>query len=388
MMTTRTRTTKRQDPDVLCLTLTHDGRLRDEALIPRLLEAGRSATDCFVFCHGWPYDDDEARAEAARFFGLLDQAMAPLRDRVAPLRVALRWPATPIPDQKGALQIGGLPDAPGLVPAGFSGALARQVIEAEVPEGPEDEAELEVLRRQLQAEGATTILSPPAAERLGLWLMKRRAGQVGARFGREYLSVLTGCVRTHLIGHAFGGKLAASAVLAGARPESLTLLLAAFSAFAFAPAVPGFKRPGVYHALVAQRRVERPIVVLRVDHGQARHQFSPRGPSGTAGTRPAAPGRGGHARTVVATSTIGVVGARGVGAPGLTLAEVGRVGLPTYPVVNVDGSALVKAADTMGGIHDDVSHPAVAALILLAGGLLRGGPDGIRPPRLDPVTRA
>src|SRR5262245_30087555 len=382
-MTTRSRTARRQGPDVLFLTLTHDGRLRDEALIPRLLEAGRSATDCFVFCHGWPYDDDEARAEAGRFFGLLDQAMTPLRDRVAPLRVALRWPATPIPDQKGES-----PDAPGLVPAGFSGALARQVIEAEVPEGPEDEAELEVLRRQLQAEGATTMLSPPAAERLGLWLMKRRAGQVGARFGREYLSVLTGCVRTHLIGHAFGGKLAASAVLAGARPESLTLLLAAFSAFAFAPAVPGFKRPGVYHALVAQRRVERPIVVLRSDHGQARHHFSPLGPRGAAVTRPAAPGRGGHARAVVATSTIGIVGARGVGAPGLTLAEVGRVGLPTYPVVNVDGSAVIKIADTAGGIHDDVAPPAVATLILLAGGLLQGGADGIRPPRLDPVTRA
>src|SRR5262245_47029017 len=388
MMTTRPRTTKRPGPDVLFLTLTHDGRLRDEALIPRLLEAGRSATDCFVFCHGWPYDDHEARAEAGRFFGLLDQAMTPLRDRVAPLRVALRWPAALLSELPGEPPVQGAPSLLGLVPAGLSGALARQVIEAEVPEGPEDEAELEVLRRQLQAESATTTLSPAAAERLGLWLMKRRAGQVGARFGREYLSVLTGCVRTHLIGHAFGGKLAAAAVLAGARPESLTLVLAAFSAFAFAPAVPGFKRPGVYHALVAQRRIERPIIVLRSDHGQARHQFSPLGPSGAAATRPAAPGRGGHARTVVAISTIGIVGARGVGAPGLTLAEVGRVGLPTYPVVNVDGSAVIKIADTAGGIHDDVAPPAVATLILLAGGLLQGGADGIRPPRLDPVTRA
>jgi hypothetical protein len=373
---------------VLLLTLAHAGRLRDEALIPRLLEEGRSATDCFVFCQGWPDDDSQARAEATRFFALLDRAMSPLRERVAPLRVALRWPAIPIPEQDRESLTGGSPDTTSLVPAGLSGALARQVMESEVPEGPEDEAELEVLRWQLRAERPSTVLSPAAGERLALGLMKRRAGQVGARFGREYLSVLTGCVRTHLIGHAFGGKLAASAVLAGARPESLTLLLGAFSAFAFAPAVPGFKRPGVYHALVAQRRVERPIVVLRSDHGLVLHQFSPLGLSAPAMTRPAAPGRGGRARAVVATSTIGIVGARGVGAPTLTLAETGRVGLPTYPVVNVDGSALLKTTDTVGGTHDDICHSAIATLILLAGGLLHGGPDGIRPPRLDPIARA
>jgi hypothetical protein len=90
----------------------------------------------------------------------------------------------------------------------------------------------------------------------------------------------------------------------------------------------------------------------------------------------------------VATSTIGIVGARGVGAPTLTLAETGRVGLPTYPVVNVDGSALLKTTDTVGGTHDDICHSAIATLILLAGGLLHGGPDGIRPPRLDPIARA
>ena len=89
---------------------------------------------------------------------------------------------------------------------------------------------------------------------------------------------------------------------------SLTLLLAAFSAFAFAPAMP---RAG------GAAPVERPIVVLRSDRGQARKQFSPRGPSGVAGTRPAAPGRGVHGRTVVAASMIGIVSERGVGAPAL-----------------------------------------------------------------------
>ena len=91
---------------------------------------------------------------------------------------------------------------------------------------------------------------------------------------------------------------------------------------------------------------------------------------------------------MVATSAIGTVGARGVGAPELSLDEVQRVGLPHYPVVNVDGSALVKAADPVGGAHGAIQHREIATLILLAGGLLQGGPDGIRPPRLDPIIRA
>ena len=388
MVTTRPRAARRQGQDLIVLTLTRDGRLRDEAVMTRLLEAGRSATDCFVFCHGWLTDEAEAREGVARFFAVLDQALAPLRDRVVPLRVVLHWPSTPVAKELGESLTEGLLGALQHVPAALSCALARQLCEAEVPDGPEEEAELEYLRRHLQADTATTSLSLTAAEGLSFWLMKRRAGQVGARFGREYLSVLTGCVRTHLIGHSFGGKLATAAVAASGRPESLTLLLAAFSAFAFAPKVPGVGGPGAYHGVVAERRVERPIIVLRSDHDQTLRRLYRFAMGGGDVGRLAAPGRFGHTRTVVATSAIGAVGARGVGAPELTLDEVQRVGLPRYPVVNVDGSAILKAEDVGAGAHCDIHHREIGTLILLAGGLLQGGPDGIRPPRLDPVYRA
>ena len=104
---------------------------------------------------------------------------------------------------------------------------------------------------------------------------------------------------------------------AGGRPESLTLLLAAFSAFAFAPAVPGFGRPGAYHALVAERRVERPIAVLRSDHDRALHRLYRLAAGGAEVARIAA-GRSGY-RRMVAPCIAGAVGARGVGAPELTL---------------------------------------------------------------------
>jgi hypothetical protein len=89
---------------------------------------------------------------------------------------------------------------------------------------------------------------------------------------------------------------------------------------------------------------------------------------------------------VVACSAIGAVGVRG--APELTLDEVGCVGLPRYPVVNVDGSVLVKAEDQVAGAPRDIHHREIATLILPAGGLLQGGPVGIRPPGLDPLARA
>jgi hypothetical protein len=75
-------------------------------------------------------------------------------------------------------------------------------------------------------------------------------------------------------------------------------------------------------------------------------------------------------------------------APELTLDGVGRVGLPRYPVANVDGSALVKAEDPVVGAHRDIHHREIATLVLLAGRLLEGGPDGIRPPRRAPRARA
>jgi hypothetical protein len=241
-------------------------------------------------------------------------------------------------------------------------------------------------------------------------------------------------------------------VLGGATAESLTLLLGAFSAFAFAPEIPGFDRAGFYHRVLAERRVAGRIVVLRSDHdtalatlyraisgsgevgrtgrihahGQAGHPHRGRrdgrraaaaraheaalgesAPHGTttyvSGQRPTPAG---HARrdtrarpclldggprtpraAAVATSALGAVGARGVGAPEIDLIDAQRIGLPKYPIVNVDGSRVCRAADALIGAHRDIHHAEVANLVLLGAGLLVGGPDGIRPVPLDPVLQ-
>jgi hypothetical protein len=389
--------------EVLFLPLTRDGRVEDPAALRKIGKLLPAVTDCFLFCHGWLYERADARREAARFFSLLDAALRPVGDRVVPLRIALHWPSRPLtPNVERGLPGDGV--WPALVreagdPARReSSQLARLLLdlcEAEVPLGPEEELELDGLLRRLregEARGGV-VLSPVDA--LSFWVMKRRAGEVGERLGREDLGALFAEIageapRLHLIGHSFGAKLLASAVLGGARPGSLTLLLAAFSAFAFAPEVPGVGRPGFYHRILAERRVAGPIVALRSIHDRALATLYPAmtGSGQVDRRHPRGAGRHGNVREVVARSAMGAAGARGVGAPEVELLEVQRIGLPRRPVINVDGSRLVTANEWVVGAHRDIYHPEIATLVLLAAGLLQGDPDGARPRPLTAVSRS
>jgi len=398
--------------DVLPLTLTKDGRLANEAQVERLAKAAASATDCFVFCHGWLYDEAEARQDAARFFTLLDGVLAPLRERIVPLRVGLHWPSKPFadPDLTRGAPAGGL--WPELERRAGDGSRRRPVTNgsrgranrsdllllqdlcaAEIPRSPEEEAELDALARRLagieRVRGA--LISPFQA--FSFWAMKRRAGDVGERLGCECLVPLwrsfSRAPRLHLVGHSFGAKLVTSAVLGGARPESLTLLLAAFSAFAFAPEVPRFDRPGFYCRLLAERQVEGSIAVLRSDHDTALATFYRALTGGSEVGRRREGSRGPGRRTLtegVATSALGAVGARGVWAPEVDLVDVQRTGIPEYPIVNVDGSRVVRASEPFVGAHRDIYHREIATLVAMAAGLLVGGPEGARPRPRDPLV--
>jgi hypothetical protein len=392
----------RRGLDILPVTLTRDGRLANTVQLERVAKAAMSATDCFLFCHGWLYDEGEAQQEAARFFALLDGVLAPLRARIVPLRLGLHWPSKPF---AGAAEtrVGA---TPGLWPElerrvangtrrrnGHSDrGVLRDLGAAEIPRSAEEEAELDALARQLarapRERGALPI-SPLHA--LSFWVMKRRAGEVGERFAREWVVPLWRSLsrppRLHLVGHSFGAKLVTSMALGGARPASLTLLLAAFSAFAFAPSVPGFRRPGFYYPVLAERRVDGPIVVLRSDHDTALGIFYRKvtgsGEVGRTAGRKA--GRFDRMATVAA-SALGAVGARGVGAPEVDLVAVQRTGIPQYPIVNVDGSRVVRAAGALRGAHGDIFHREIATLVAMAAGLLVGGPDGLRPVPVDPLV--
>ncbi len=389
--------------------LTKDGRVADDRAQAALEERLPRATDCFVFCHGWLHDRVEARAEAARFFSLLDGALGALRGRVQPLRVALHWPSKPFAEEAVAVEprVTGTADgavpAPagpgwpellrGLDPARLTPGRFRQLLltmaEAEIPRGPEEELELDRLLRSLRDPTTRGGLPISPAHALSFWMMKRRAGEVGERLGREHLGPLLarlgdGRPRLHLIGHSFGAKVLASAVLAGLVPSSLTLLLAAFSAFAFAEEVPGTERAGHYRPLLGERRVAGPIVVLHSVHDRVLGSIYPAVTGTGQLDRAPNPGRLGHVREVVAVSALGFAGARGVLAPRFDLVEVPRTGLPRQPVINVDASQVVRDSQWLLGAHRDIYHAEIATLILMAAGHIEGSPEGPRRPPLNP----
>jgi hypothetical protein len=223
--------------------------------------------------------------------------------------------------------------------------------------------------------------------------MKRRAGQVGERLGRERLAPMFGSLgdtapRLHLIGHSFGAKLVASAVLGGLRPASLVLLQAAFSAFAFAEEVPSMKGPGFYHRMLPERLVAVPTVALRSDHDRALGTLYPAATWGTQVDR-AAPNAGclRQVRKVIARSALGAVGVRGVGAPEIDLVDAQKTGLPRC-VVTIDGSRVVTKPEWLIGAHCDIYHDEIATLVLLAAGLLTGGPAGARPRSVPTLTHS
>ena len=394
----------RRGLDILPVTLTRDGRLANKIQLERVAKAAASATDCFLFCHGWLYDEAEAQRESARFFALLDGVLAPLRERIVPLRLGLHWPSKPFAGAgvaRGGVAPGLWPELERHVADGSRGrrshadrAILRDLCAAEIPRSAEEEAELDALARHLtRAERERGALPISPLHALSFWVMKRRAGEVGERFGREWVAPLWRSLsrppRLHLIGHSFGAKLVTSMALGGARPASLTLLLAAFSAFAFAPSVPGFRRPGFYYPVLAERRVDGPIVVLRSDHDAALGTFYRR-VTGSGEVDRAAGRKAGRFDRVatVAASALGAVGARGVGAPEVDLLAVQRIGIPQYPIVNVDGSRVVTAGEALLGAHRDIFHREIAMLAAMAGGLLVGGPDGARPVPVDPLVRA
>ena len=377
------------------LALDRDGRVRDPNVLDRLASRARGATDCFVFCHGWLYDEQQARHEAARFFALLDGALLALGDRVVPLRVALHWPSLPFAGADSPSQATGSlwpalerQVAHGALGVSFdAGRLLVDLCAAEVPRSPEEEVELGSLRRHVEGEVQRGALPISPLQALSVWIMKRRAGDVGEHLGREVLGPLWRTLpsprpRLHLIGHSFGAKLVTSTVLGGVTPDSLTLLLAAFSAFSFAPQVPGFDRPGFYHQVLASGAVRGRIAVLHSAHDRALGVLYPL-LGGKPDRRP-----GHHGVRVTASSALGSVGARGVGAPDIDLVEGQRIGLPLRAIVNVDGSSVVKADAPFVGAHHDIHHAEIATLVLLAAGLLQGGPDGVRAPRAQPLALA
>jgi len=187
---TATAPPPRRGLDVYPVTLTKDGRLANNRQVERLAKAAGSATDCFLFCHGWLYDEGEARQDAARFFAVLEGVLAPLRQRVVPLRLGLHWPSKPFaekPVMRDTVATGLWPELERRFVNGSRGrrshadlAVLRDLCAVEIPRSPEEGAELDALARRLdRAECERGALPVSPFHALSFWVMKRRAGEVG-----------------------------------------------------------------------------------------------------------------------------------------------------------------------------------------------------------------
>jgi pimeloyl-ACP methyl ester carboxylesterase len=111
--------------------------------------------------------------------------------------------------------------------------------------------------------GAIRDLARNAIRGTTVWMMKDRAGTVGAKgVGPLLVALLSkSAARIHLIGHSYGGKVVLSALCAPAalprKVHAVLLLQPAVSHLCFANQLPVRNTPGGYRE--ALNRVERPI---------------------------------------------------------------------------------------------------------------------------------
>ncbi|MHC6629032.1 alpha/beta fold hydrolase [Streptomyces globosus] len=197
--------------------------------------------------------------------------------------------------------------------------------------------------------------------------MKKRAGAVGERGLGPALTELAArrpVLRVHLVGHSFGGRVAAfslRAVPAGARHvKSLTLLQGAFSHYAFADRLPhDSRRGGALRGM--HRRVDGPVVACHSKHDAALRVFYP------LASRMA----GDSAGLLGFDERWGAIGHDGVqavpGAVRLTLAAALRSGVPASGCVSVDAASVVRRGGPPAGAHSDICHAELARVVVAAG---------------------
>jgi pimeloyl-ACP methyl ester carboxylesterase len=194
--------------------------------------------------------------------------------------------------------------------------------------------------------------------------MKKRARVIAAEGLAPALTRLLeqpGAPRVHLVGHSAGAQVIAFALRGlERRPvQSMTLMQATFSHFAFAESLPfAPDRAGGLAGL--RRRVDGPILVTHSVHDLAvGHDYARASMLGHDGGRPL------DAR--YRWAPMGFDGAQCCEAVGLRLEPAGH-DYPFAPgkVFNLDGDDVIRCRRGRGGAHNDIHHPELAWAVLRA----------------------
>jgi hypothetical protein len=202
------------------------------------------------------------------------------------------------------------------------------------------------------------------------WTMKERAGIVGSKGLGTVLRALQPArqanVKVHLIGHSFGGKLVTAGILGdgngGAKVDTLVLLQAAFSQFAFASraeilaARVTVDKDGAYRTVLSGNLVVGPIIATYSSADIPNRLLYPAGVAVVDDVTEAA--------RAPRYGSLGANGMRGSSSASLDLAlqQLDSLGATIPRAISVDGSRVI-------GGHSDLIKPQVFKLIWDAIGL-------------------
>lgn len=369
------------------------------AALRNLVRKVRAAdpTHVFLMAHGWNNSRDEACASYQSMLAL----MADVADRTPGLRpttyrpfvIGVYWPSKAWDETSGRMRSSGADEdltlsllqvldsepAPELYRDDIM--TFRRLLEKSVQEVTEED-------RKQAWEILTRYATPPDvpddesifdaaqdADRISLrelnsgwsigdmfrvftfWQMKKRAGEVGGRGGRQLVLQLMEAApqaEIHVGGHSFGAKLWLSALSGGRgslprNVDSLILIQAAVSSYAFADQVPGTRVSGGYRSVL--HAVSGPIVVTYSSNDwPLSHAY----PLGSRLARQTGELESAASRAPGKYTAMGAVGA--VGANG-TLVLGRDVDLsPSRGLWNVDGGSAIYG-------HSEFYEPPVARLL-------------------------
>jgi len=212
------------------------------------------------------------------------------------------------------------------------------------------------------------ILAP--LRQLSFWKMKDRARCFGESGGHQLLKSLQVAaeasgrtVRFHLMGHSFG-CIAVSAMLAGPNGKgtldpvkSLFLVQGALSLWSYCSKIPYSPgRPGYFRSILANHKVQGPIVATFSEHDRAVGKYYPLGA-----------GLGQQVSYAVGEfPKYGGLGIFGVRGPGIEIEDremldrEGAYGFEPGKVYNLDAATYISKMQGRGGAHNDIAHPEVA----------------------------
>lgn len=395
--------------------------LISQQLIEALKNSAQPITDVFLFSHGWLGDVQDAINQYHKWTKIIYQQQKD-RDRIRqfrpkfnPLLIGFHWPSKPwgseelSPSEENinryteriaktdkareAIQTILTAASENLMPERLSGRVAYAYRELQQEAnlkyegiGSAPGADLENFDALAEYQQVKEVELEPNEDRksifgglvaplrtLSFWMMKNRARKIGETAGFKLLKDLQEAssedVRFHLMGHSFG-SIVVSATLSGVsgqgtliRPvNSVALVQGALSIWSYCPVIPVLSKqtPGYFHNIIAENKVNGPIITTQSKYDTALSRMYPLG----AGLANQVDYDLYNANNPPKYRALGHLGARGLSSEKSVFMEM----LPTDSfyqfeprvIYNLNSDQYICELEGRGGAHNDIDKAEVA----------------------------